>query len=196
MAMYEIDDINTDLHLDLPKDEQTLESYEEPDTTDLIDGYMVENFRGFDIAVLGHPKDMGLVMGGANPAHTASYEDEDYTAHVTLSPRPMDFDAAFRIKDSDIRIGEDEGGLTPDDYIGLEQRDQPAPRIRELMEERDDFRESALEELGRYVLHRGQDPVGDDRTTALASSLTGTEPVDPEEYDRVANLAHHYALDR
>lgn len=195
--MYDSDDLDQELGLDLPRDDDTLDSYEETPTTDLMDGYIVQNYHGFDIAVLGRPDESGLVSSGANPAHHASYVDEDgYRADVTLSPRPMNFDAAFRLKGEDIEIGTEQEGLTDDSYIELEERDQPGPAIRELMHERDDFRESAIERLGFYVLNEADGPVGDDRTTGIAAALSGDETVDPDVHERMQDLAHHYALDR
>jgi hypothetical protein len=194
--MYDSDDLDQELGLDLPRDDDTLESYEETPIADAADGYMVQNFRGFDIAVLGTPKDAGITMSGANPAHYASFEDDEYQAHAILSPRPMDFDTAFSLPDDDARVGTDSDGLLPDDYIELEERDQPGQAIADLMDDRDDFRDSAIERLGFYVLNEAEGPVGDDRATGIAAALSGDETVDPEVHERMQDLAHHYALDR
>jgi len=195
--MYDSDDLDQELRLDLPRDDDTLVSYEQTPTADLLDGYVVQNFRGFDIAVLGRPEETGLVSSGANPAHYASFEDEDgYRADVTLSPRPMDFDCAFRLKDEDLTIGPEQDGLTDDTYIELEERDQPGPAIRELMGERDDVKESAIERLGFYVLNEADRPLEDDGIAGLAASLSGQETVDPDLHERMQDLAHHYAFDR
>lgn len=195
MTMYETDDLDQDLGLDLPRDEKTIESYEETPVADASDGYIVQNFRGFDIAVLGTPKDTDITMSGANPAHYASFEDDDYQAHAVLSPRPMDFDEAFSPED-DIDVGPESESLLPDEYIELEERDQPGTAIRELMDEREDFRDAAIERLGSYVLNEADAPVGDDRLTGIAATLTGEEPVDEDVHERMQALAHHYAFDR
>ncbi|MDY6771240.1 MAG: hypothetical protein SV186_04795 [Candidatus Nanohaloarchaea archaeon] len=191
-----VDDLDAELGLDLPRDEDTLASYEETPLADTVDGYVVENYKGLDIAVLGHPKEASPVSSGANPAHLGYFEDDDYQAKVTISPRPIDFDGAFRFDGEDVRIGTDQDGVTPDEYVELEERDQPGRAVRELIDDRDDIAEGARERVARYVVHDGDRPVDDGSLGARVAALLGEEPVDRDEYDRVQDLARHFGFER
>lgn len=192
--MYETADLDQALGLDLPRDEETVESYEQTPITDTADGYIVKNYHGFDIAVLGTPTDTDITISGANPAHYATFEDDDYQAHAVLSPRPMDMDTAFSLDKADVGPASD--GLRSDDDIELEKRDRPGPAISELMDEREDIHDAAIERLGFYVINEADRPVGDDRLTDIAATLTGEAAIDEDVHERMEDLAHHYACKR
>lgn len=196
MAMYDVDDVADTLDLHLPDPDAVTEDYEATDLEDAVDGYRVENWRGLDVAVLGFPQEVHPVQGGANPAHYAGFADDAYRAAVTCSPRPMDFDQAFRFDDYDVVIGTDPDRFhaTDTSYVELDDRIQPSRALGSILQDRDDIRDSAAETVARFILHDGDQPVGDDLLTRATATLHGDEPVPEDEYDRIQQLSHHFVL--
>lgn len=193
MAPYQLDDLSDRLDLTLPaNDAPVFENYETTPLSKVSDGYAVENFRGLDIAVLAYPKEIDVQAGGPTPTYYAQFEDELYQAEVAIAPKAMDWEDVFET-DADLEIGLDRRTFSPEPYVGLEGRTEPAEPVTEMIERRGDIEEGAKTVIGDYVQY-DVDASADSSGLLAAVQASLTEEDDPVTvaHDRADALAYHF----
>ncbi|MCJ7429394.1 MAG: hypothetical protein MUP66_03300 [Candidatus Nanohaloarchaeota archaeon QJJ-5] len=192
MTPYQLDDLNTHLGLSLPEnDEAVFESYEAVPLNKVVDGYRVENHKGLDVGVIGYPQEIDMDMNETTMMYTATFEDDNYEAIVTVSPTPIQWEDLYET-DEDLEIGTARHMLSSDPYVQIKERHEPGDAISELIERRGDIAQGAQRVVGDYVRYDVDNKTTDGVLDAVRTHFQDDTDQVTVSHERAEQLADHF----